>query len=205
METRAVLCDLGNVAVFFDNDKVMRAFSAVSSVSEDAVRKAIFGRGSPLLSRYERGEIDTPQFRRIVCARLNVVKRDKPSDEAFFDVWTDVFTPNEPLLERLRLLAKEGAVIAAVSNIDEMRHRKLERMRLMDVFDHQVMSYLEGLEKPSEELMVRALDRCGVVAEKAVFIDDIAENLVPAAKIGIRTHLYRDIEELDVFLESCGA
>ena len=52
--------------------------------------------------------------------------------------------------------------------------------------------------------MIRALDRAGVAAEEAVFIDDMHKNLVPAADLGIKVHCYRNFPELCWFLAACG-
>ncbi len=203
MAIDAVLCDLGNVAVFFDNEKTVRAFAGISGKSEDAVRDIVFRSGVGLFHRYESGDVSSEEFRRSICARLGLTKREIPRNETLFEAWTDVFTPNEPVFARLRTLWSRGAVITAVSNIDEMRHQKLERLGHLAVFDYVVMSWIEQIRKPSEELMVRALDRSGAQAERTIFIDDLAENLAPAAKLGIRTHQYVTIKALDMFLASC--
>ncbi len=205
MKLEAVLCDIGNVAVFFDNEKTVRAFASLSKQPVDTVRRIMFSDGVGLLRRYESGKIDSAEFRRIVCARLNLSKREIPTDQTLFDAWTDVFTPNIAVLTKLCALWSHRISIAAVSNIDEMRQRKLQQLGHLTIFDHLVMSWSEKLRKPSEELMVRALDRCGTKAENTIFIDDITENLVPAAKLGIRTHQYVTTEAFDRFLESCGA
>lgn len=200
----AVLCDIGNVLVGFDNRRTDAALAAISGLPQEEVTRVVFRKGQALIRRYERGDISTEEFRRVVCARLNVSKREMPSDEAFFEAWSDVFAPIPQVAERLRGLRRDGLVVTAVSNIDEMRHRKLERLRLLDCFDDLVMSYQERLRKPSKELMVRALDRSGASAEQAVFVDDIEENLVPAAKLGIATHLFTDYLSFERFLESRG-
>jgi HAD superfamily hydrolase (TIGR01509 family) len=77
-------------------------------------------------------------------------------------------------------------------------------MGLLSGFDHLVMSWTEGLRKPSEELMVRALDRSGCAAEEALFVDDIEDNLRPAAKFGVATHHYVSFENLERNLETLG-
>ena len=202
MAIDAFLCDIGNVAVFFDNARSVRAFADISHKNEDAVREIIFRKGVGAIRRFESGDMDSEEFLRITCGRLNVTKHETPTPFVLFNAWTDVFRPNAPLLERVRVLMTQGVVTAAVSNIDPMRHRKLEQLYLLSYFDHLLMSYAEKMRKPSEELMVRALDRCGATAERTVFIDDLEENLVPAAKLGIATHLYTDIDSLDRFLEA---
>jgi putative hydrolase of the HAD superfamily len=204
MTTVAILCDIGNVAVFFNNRRSDAALAALSGMSQDAVTNVVFRKGQALIRRYERGDISSEEFRRMVCARLNITKREMPSDEAFFEAWADVFTPNQPLIDKLCQLRAYGYVTAAVSNIDEMRYRKIDQMRLLNCFDELLLSYQEGIRKPSSELMVRALDRCGADAAQTIFVDDLEENLVPAAGLGIATHLYTDMASFSNFLASRG-
>lgn len=199
-----VLSDLGNVAVLFDNTRTCRELSRLTGIPERDVHDVMFRKGSALFRRYERGAVDPSGFQRTICARLNLSKRDMPDDAAFYAAYADVFAPNEPVLERWRLLRKAGLTITAVSNIDEMRHRRLEELGWLSGFDHLVMSWLEGIRKPSEELMVRALDRSGCSAEDALFVDDLAENLAPASRLGINVHHFTTVEMLDACLASHG-
>jgi len=199
-----VLSDLGNVAILFDNTKTCRELSRLTGVPEREILDVMFRKGSALFRRYERGAIDSPTFQRTVCARLNLSKREMPDDAAFYEAYADVFARNEPVLERWRLLRRSGLTITAVSNIDEMRHRKMAELGWLSGFDHLVMSYLEGIRKPSEELMVRALDRSGCAAEEALFVDDLAENLAPAVLVGINVHHFTSVETLDACLASHG-
>jgi HAD superfamily hydrolase (TIGR01509 family) len=202
MAPRAILSDLGNVVVHFDNERTVTALAALTGCAPAAVRKAAFLPG--LCTRYGRGDLDTGQFMRIVMARMNVPKRDMPSEADFGRAFAEVFTPNDDVIARWRLLRAAGLTLTAVSNIEPLRADELRRMGIFSLFDHLVLSYEEKLVKPSAELMVRALDRSACAAEDALFVDDVEENLAPAAALGIRTHLYRSVGELDQFLEDCG-
>ncbi len=205
MTIDAVLSDLGNVAVLFDNDRAVRAFVTLTGRSERDVRDVLLRKGGALLRRFERGDVSATEFRRTVCVRLGLTKRELPPDADFDAAYADVFTPNDEVLARWRLMRAAGKTVVAVSNIDPVREARLARDGLLAGFDHLVMSWSEGLRKPSAELMVRALDRAGAAAERTIFVDDIAENLAPAARLGIVTHRYVDIESLDGFLEEHGA
>lgn len=204
MAITTILSDLGNVAVLFDNEKTVREFAALCGRTEDEVRAVLFRKGGALLRRYERGAVTTSEFRRTVCARLNLSKRELPPDEAFDAAWCEVFTPNVSVLDRWRALRSAGLTITAVSNIDELRERELHRIGLLSHFDPHVMSWSEKLRKPSEELMVRSLDRSGCSAEEALFVDDIEDNLKPAAKIGINVHHFISFDVLERHLETLG-
>jgi HAD superfamily hydrolase (TIGR01509 family) len=204
MAVTTILSDLGNVVVLFDHEYVTRAFVALCGKPEDEVRRC-FRKSGALIRRYERGAVSTAEFRRTLCARLNLTKRELPPDDEFDAAWNTVgFVPNDPVVARWRALRKEGLTLTAVSNIDPLRERAVARMGLLDLFDHQVMSWSEKLRKPSEELMVRSLDRSGCSAEEALFVDDLDDNLRPATKIGINVHHYTSFDGLERHLETLG-
>lgn len=206
MAVTTILSDLGNVVVFFDNRKMYRTFAVLSGRTQEEVERALFGRepeGSYLCARYSSGLIDTPQFRGEFLERLGL-KYSGAVGRGFEKDFCDVFAVNDPVVDLWRALRRRGLVLTAVSNVEEIRYHWLCRMGVMDLFDHELMSFREGLLKPSEEFMVRALDRSGCAAEDAVFVDDVEPNLEPAARLGIRTHCYRDLPGLLAFLESCG-
>ncbi|GAA5921412.1 hypothetical protein JCM1841_005809 [Sporobolomyces salmonicolor] len=58
---------------------------------------------------------------------------------------------------------------------------------LRSMFDEYIESCVEGLRKPAAKFFQLALDRIGVKAEEAVFLDDIGHNLIVARKMGMHT------------------
>lgn len=200
----AVLSDIGEVVAPFDNEKTFQAFAHLSGEPIDKVRDVFLGRGLPLLDRYEKGEIPSEQYQKIVCSRLNISKRLMPSEDEFYRAYADVFTLRNEVLGTWWRLRDDGATMVAVSNICEMRYCKLREIGAFQVFDHEILSFKEGLRKPSEELLVRALDRAGCKAEEAIYVDDIAEFLAPAAALGIVTHHFTGVEPFMLFMDTLG-
>ncbi len=206
MAITTILSDLGNVVVHFDNQKMFRDFAVLSGMTQREVEDVLFGRdagGSYLLARYSSGQITTKQFRCCFFHALGLCGA-VGAHTVFEAAFCDVFTPNQPVIDLWRRLRRSGITLTAVTNVEEIRYRWLCRMGVMDLFDHALTSFEEGLLKPSEEFLIRALDRSGAKAEETVFIDDIDANLAPAAKLGILTHCYRDDAGLMRFLEDQG-
>lgn len=71
----------------------------------------------------------------------------------------------------------------------------LHRTNLMKLFDVLVISSEVGLIKPDPEIYKYALKKLGVRAEEAVFIDDSAPRAEGAAKVGIKTIVYKDFPQ----------
>ena len=58
---------------------------------------------------------------------------------------------------------------------------------LVDLFDVVVESSMIGFRKPETEFYEIALERIGVGADEAVFLDDLGINLKPARAMGMTT------------------
>jgi HAD superfamily hydrolase (TIGR01509 family) len=198
-----ILSDIGKVVYDYDNGKTVRGFQAHSPHPAAYIDSVLFHPGHGLCNEFERGGMTTEDFRTAVRLALNL--DEELHDDEFDHIYSDIFWPIDEVIvlwERIR--RRRGPVITAVSNIDWLRLAPLEEMRYDEHFDHLILSCERKLAKPSEELMVQALDLSGVKAEEAVFIDDKPENLLPAKDIGIRTHCYQGFEGLKAFLTENG-
>jgi len=196
-----ILSDIGNVVAFYDDDVACSAIANLAGLSPDDVKDAVYGNGRDQtrpFRRFMRGDFDGDGFRRGVSRSL-MLTEDLPKAE-FEKAFCDIFWPNYRVIGLWRILRLQGLTITAVSNLESLRAAHLAKMGIFDVFDHRILSFQEGLLKPSEELMIRALDISGAAAEEAVFIDDKAKNLPPAEKLGIRTHCYGTFDGLLRFL-----
>ncbi|HTJ87004.1 MAG TPA: HAD-IA family hydrolase, partial [Terriglobales bacterium] len=75
---------------------------------------------------------------------------------------------------------------------------------LAEIFDVFVSSCFVGIRKPDERIYRLALELTQFSAEECVFIDDRQENLTGAEKVGIRTVLMKDAQQLRRDLQSLG-
>lgn len=101
------------------------------------------------------------------------------TDLANYSLFDDVL----PVLERLR---DESVVLGVVSNFEGWLERLLEELGVASYFDVQVISGIEGLEKPDPRIFRLALDRAGVGAEQSAYVgDNPTFDVDPAAEIGM--------------------
>ena len=75
---------------------------------------------------------------------------------------------------------------------------------LFDRFRDIVVSGTERLVKPDPAIYRLALDRFGLDAGAAIFVDDRADNVAGAESVGLRGHLFTDAESLRRELEGLG-
>ena len=67
-----------------------------------------------------------------------------------------------------------------------------------------VASFREGVIKPDREFFALALERLGVMASDAVFLDDNLTNVEGARACGIEAHVVRGIAETRATLAGLG-
>ena len=105
----------------------------------------------------------------------------------------------DDVLPFLRSLRARGVRTAVVSNCDENTRPLLETLGVAAVTDALVLSFEVGAVKPAAPIFVAALNRLGVAAGAAVFVDNIAAYCAGAAALGIRAvQMVRDDGHGDV-------
>jgi putative hydrolase of the HAD superfamily len=76
----------------------------------------------------------------------------------------------------LRTLKERGKRLGVITNgPTHWQSRKLDALGIRHFFDTIVISGEEGVEKPHPEIFARALERCQVASNEAVFIGDHPE------------------------------
>lgn len=87
-----------------------------------------------------------------------------------------------PFLEALR---SRGIKVAIVSNCSEHTRDLLDKLGVTELADTLVLSCEVGTEKPSPEIFRCALDRLGVAAKRALFVDDQPSFCAGGAALGM--------------------
>ena len=108
--------------------------------------------------------------------------------------WTDY---REELWSLTSEFRAQGGKTAFLSNgVPEGMTRVRAGRKLADYFDEVIVSYEVGLTKPDARIYELTLERLGVNAQDALFVDDCAENLTAAAQLGIQTLHFRGDDSL---------
>ncbi len=108
--------------------------------------------------------------------------------ERLYTTFTDLsnyrlFDDAVPALERLR---DSGFKLGLVSNFEEWLERLLESLGVSGFFEIQVISGVEGYEKPDTRLFKLALDRMNAEPDTSVYVGDHPYfDIEPAESIGM--------------------
>lgn len=101
------------------------------------------------------------------------------SDSSSYRLFDDVL----PVLDRLQRL---GYRLGLISNFEGWLQEMLVELKVGDLFEHSVISGVEGVEKPDRRIYEIAVERMGVAAGHAAHVgDSISLDVEPAADVGL--------------------
>ena len=103
----------------------------------------------------------------------------------------------EELWDLTRDFRARGRKTAFLSNgVPEVMARVRAERKLADYFDAVIVSYEVGLMKPDRRIYELCLERLGVPASSALFVDDRSENLTAPKELGMQTVWFRGDESM---------
>jgi len=178
-QPEVVVFDLGKVLVDFDYGIAARKIARRGRLSANEVQQFIDH--SPLLFRYETGQINQEQFYCEVCA----VTGFSGAIEEFGGFFADIFTPIEAMVELHARLRDRRVPTFILSNTNDLAVGHIRRnFPFFANFNGYVFSYEHGVMKPDQRLYQVVERMSGATGEKILFLDDRTENVAAAATRG---------------------
>lgn len=196
-----IVFDLGNVLINFDYSIAGKKFDEI----EPNLGKQFLENHKNnyhIHRAFEKGLISEEEFINIVLSGVN----HKVDSETFVKIYSDIFTPNKDVISLLPILKKKFKLIL-LSNTDPL-HKKYGWMNyeFLSSFDHLVLSFEVGSVKPEEKIFKAVEELSKVPPQKHLYIDDIAEYVEAAKKLGwdaIRflnyNQLFEELKSREVF------
>jgi len=137
----------------------------------------------PIQDEYYRGKISGKTFWQKVFKRFTL-------KEFTIKQLTDAYLASYAISRRnlrIPLRLKRTYIVALLSNLTEEMMRHIVKTHVLkECFHHLFFSNRMGFLKPEYKIFRIALDKMGIRADEAVFIDDTKKNLVAAKKMGMR-------------------
>lgn len=196
---KAIISDMGQVVLWFDNHQFYQRLSQVSPFKEEEIKQMV-RENFELIELLDTGRISPKEF----YTKIISLTRANLSYEEFVEAYCHVFSPNYPVINVLRR-AKKNCRLLLLSNTDILRFSYIrQRFPEAMIFDSLILSYEVGLMKPDPQIYQLALEAAQVLPQEAVFIDDLEENIRPAQQMGLNVILYRPETDLEKALLSLG-
>lgn len=177
------LFDIGRVLLDFDFETSLARLLPEDSADTHHRLERLLARKD----EFESGKIDVDTY---TVWALNVLESTATADE-FHHAWRDIFTPNEPMWQRVRQLAADGHRLILFSNINGIHSPWIyDEFPEFSVFHGAVMSFQTGYIKPQPEIYQYAIDQYGLIPEETIYIDDLPQNVATGVAMGFRTWQY---------------
>lgn len=182
MRPRALILDFGGVLVHAQDEGDVRRMAELLATSFDDFTR-IYWDHRPLYD----GGAPALDYWRVVLSACNKEATDELIAKLIdLDVksWTHYHDEVWTIAAEFR---KSGGMVSILSNgVPEIMSVVRRQKALGNLFDDVVISYEVGMQKPGAEIYRLALERLGVDAGEALFVDDMKRNTEPAAALGIQ-------------------
>ncbi|MCB0752420.1 MAG: HAD-IA family hydrolase [Ignavibacteriae bacterium] len=174
-----IVFDLGNVLIPFDHTIWVKKYNSIQSGLGDSYIKNYL-EFYEVHRNYESGKLSDKEFISKNLSWLN----NKVSSEEFREIFSNIFTLNENVIELLPKLKKKYKLVL-LSNTNHI-HKKYgwEKYSFLKNFDKLILSHEVGAVKPEAKIYKAVEAFTQEPPENHIFIDDILEYANSAKKIG---------------------
>ncbi len=195
---KAVIFDLGNVLIAVDEMRALDRMAARSGKTRSDLESYVML--TPFTNQLALGQLSPQQF-------YEIVRRDtgfKGDFAEFARIWSDVFTPIEPMIALAhRLKGRVTRLILSNTNAIHMDY-VLGKFPIVREVEGLMLSYEVGLLKPDPRIYELTVQRFKLLAECAVFIDDIPTNVEAARAAGLHGIHYQNPDQVRLELTKLG-
>ncbi|MGY4884250.1 MAG: HAD family hydrolase [Nanobdellota archaeon] len=111
---------------------------------------------------------------------------------------------NQDMLNLIQKLNKKYILGILNNEVKEWNEYRIKKFKLKDYFKIIISSCDVGAAKPDSKIYEILLKKLDMHPDEVIFIDNRIENLSPAEKMGIKTHLFEGKEDLVKWFNNVG-
>ncbi len=198
---KAIIFDFGNVISEYLPADIFEQLSEKSGVPVECFEVAY----SEFRTPFDGGYINRAELYKKALKEIGMNKESE--DEALcqrlgdldMESWSH---PSQETIKWVSELKYRGFKTGVLSNMPfDFLELYGDDIEVFDMVDETVFSCDYHITKPEPEIYYKILDKLGVAADEAVFIDDAQRNIEGASKIGLRGILFENHEQARLELE----
>jgi putative hydrolase of the HAD superfamily len=196
---RAVVFDYGNVLCLGQTVEDMNGMALVCGIPHERFSELYWKLRPP----YDRGDIDGPAYWRAVVGQQELdLSRDRIATLIKLDC-ESIVRPNRGSLQWAKLLHHEGFPLTLLSNMPlELSRHVTESFPSLSTFEHLIYSCDYRSIKPEPAIYRDCLKLLKAAPQDILYLDDRAENVEAAARLGINSVLFDTVERTASRVES---
>jgi putative hydrolase of the HAD superfamily len=189
---KVVVFDIGKVLVDYDNLAFCQNFSDIFQKEPREIYQKIIR--SKLVNHFMKGEILAGDF---YASVMDMFRVDSRIDFNYFEkTWNGIFAENQEIKESILNKLKPELDLMILSNTNHLHWEFISNnfSVIQDYFltekDNLILSFVEGLIKPEEEIFLKALNCQKAEPENFLYIDDSFANCKKFRQLGGNSILY---------------
>ena len=188
-------------AVIFDYDGVVKksqkfslAIADLYKISVEEYEKFI-PKLKPIIEKFDKGLIAEEKFWIEFSSVLGKTIPEECSEKAH-KMYRDNFMFFTEVIELIKNLKKQGFQLSILSNMFTYQAEIVREKNEDALFNNVFISCERGLKKPDFEFYELVIKEINVSPQECLFIDDKEENLLPAEKLGMKTVLAKNPDQI---------
>lgn len=188
-------------AVIFDYDGVMKKSQKLSldiadlyNISVEEYEKHL-PQLKPIIEKFDKGLIGADEFWAEFSNAMGKALPEKCGEKAK-QMYKGRFVFLSEVTGLIDELKNQKFKLAILSNMFPYQAEVTKENNGYAPFDNVFISCERGLKKPDLEFYDLAIKEMNVKPEECLFVDDKEENLVPAEKLGMKTILAKNSEQI---------
>ena len=196
---RAVVFDYGNVLCLEQTPEDMKCMALVCGIPHERFSELYW----KLRPAYDRGDIDGPAYWTAVVGQQELgLSRDQIATLIKLDS-ESISRPNQGAVQWAKLLHHEGFPLTLLSNMPlELSRHVTKAFPSLSTFEYLIYSCDYGSIKPELAIYRNCLELLKVAPQDILYLDDRAENVEAAARLGINSVLFDTVEKTASRVES---
>ena len=196
---RAVVFDYGNVLCLEQTLEDMKGMALVCGIPHERFSELYW----KLRPSYARGDIDGPAYWTSVVGQQELgLNKDQIATLIKLDS-ESITRPNQGAVQWAEVLHREGFPLSLLSNMPlELSRYVTKFFPSLSTFEHLMYSCDYGSIKPELAIYRKCLVLLKVAPQDILYMDDRAENLEAAARLGINSVLFDTVEKTAARVES---
>ena len=192
----AVVSDFGGVLTSPLHNSFL-AFQDSSGIPLEALGKAMAAvaarEGANPLFELETGRLTEAAFLEALANQLTIDLERPVKLHGFGEWYLGHLDPNQRMIGYMRELHERGYKMAiCTNNVREWEQLWRAKLPIDEIFDVVVDSASVGFRKPEPQIYEITLDRLGVEAPAAMFVDDVELNCTAARELGMTAVWFQD-------------
>jgi putative hydrolase of the HAD superfamily len=189
---RAVVFDYGNVLCLEQTQEDMKGMALVCGIPHARFSELYWKLRPP----YDRGDIDGPAYWTAVVGQQELaLSRDQIATLIKLDS-ESITRPNQGAVQWAELLHHEGFPLTLLSNMPlELSRHVTKSFPSLSTFEYLIYSCDYGSIKPELPIYRNCLELLKAAPQDILYLDDRAENVEAAARLGINSVLFDTVEK----------